>query len=304
MGSGKISPLRVKDFYEKTRPILELMTLSGQTGLSRSLPARSLRGGLRRIKVWGRKEIHALEALPARTRGAAFDQKTKDGTVCIILSEGLTFPAEVKKEAKKRSVALFGSRHTRIKCQEAVKHFFASVPAVTTIPGGLLQVFGIGVLIRGDSGIGKSECALELISRGHRFISDDVTQITRTKEGALIGKTPSVSRCLMEIRGLGIINIRKIFGARAVASRAEIGLIIQLEKWGEGKKYDRLGLKSWKDVQILDRKIARIIIPVAPGRNMATLVEVACKVHMLREKGYIAPQDLTKRLNRALSVRS
>ncbi len=304
MGSGKISPLRVKDFFEKTRPLLDLMTLSGQTGLSRSLPVGSLRERLRGVQIWGRKEINALEALPARTRGAAFDQKTKDGTICVVLSEGLSFPAEIKKEAKKRNIALFGSCHTRRKCQKAAKLFFASVPAVATIPGGLLQVFGIGVLIRGDSGIGKSECALELISRGHRFISDDVTQITRTKEGALIGRALSVSRYLMEIRGLGIINIREVFGARAVVSRAEIGLIIQLEKWEERKEYDRLGLKSWKDVQVLGQKIARIIIPVASGRNMATLVEVACKVHMLREKGYIAPQDLTKRLNRALSIRS
>ena len=120
----------------------------------------------------------------------------------------------------------------------------------------------------------------------------------------MIGKSPAVSRYFMEIRGLGIINIREIFGARAVVSRAEIGLIIQLEEWEEGKEYDRLGLKSWEDVQILGRKIARIIIPVAPGRNIATLVEVACKEHKLRKQGYTGPQDLNERLNRALLIRS
>lgn len=172
-----------------------------------------------------------------------------------------------------------------------------------TVSGGLLRIFGLGVLIKGDSGVGKSESALELISRGHRFISDDVTEIRKTKKGKLIGTFPSLSRHFMEVRGLGVINIKEIFGPKAISQRAEINLIIQLKHWEQGREYDRLGLKFPEDCKILGMKIPQIDIPVAPGRNIATLIEVACKVHILRKKGYLAPQELARKLDRALSVR-
>lgn len=177
----------------------------------------------------------------------------------------------------------------------------SSSPKQITISGGALQIFGLGVLIKGDSGIGKSESALELISRGHRFISDDVTNLRKTKSGKLIGTSPPLSRHFMEIRGLGIINIKEIFGPKAVSQKAELKLIIQLKEWEQGREYDRLGLKFPEDCKILGKKIPQISIPVAPGRNIATLIEVACKVHILREKGYLAPQELARKLNRALS---
>ncbi len=172
-----------------------------------------------------------------------------------------------------------------------------------TISGGLLKVFGLGVLIRGDSGIGKSESALELISRGHRFISDDVTELRRTRAGKLVGSSPSLSRYFMEIRGLGIINIKKIFGPKAVSAQAELSLIINLKKWKKGKEYDRLGVEFPEEGELLGQKVSQINIPVAPGRNIATLIEVACKVHILRKKGYFAPQEIAKKLNRVLSSR-
>jgi len=170
-----------------------------------------------------------------------------------------------------------------------------------TISGGLLKIFGLGVLIRGDSGIGKSESALELISRGHRFISDDVTELKRTKTGKLVGCAPSLSRYFMEIRGLGIINIKEIFGSKSVSTQAELNLIINLKKWKKGKEYDRLALETPEEDKLLSKKIPQINIPVAPGRNIATLIEVACKVHILRGKGYFAPQEMAKRLDRVLS---
>lgn len=171
------------------------------------------------------------------------------------------------------------------------------------ISGGLLQIFGMGVLIIGDSSIGKSESALELISRGHRFVSDDVVQIKRKSSGKLIGTAPHIARYYMEIRGLGIINIKEIFGPQAICKQTEIDLAIKLEKWRPGKEYDRLGLKSPEYYKILGEKIRQINIPVAPGRNMATLIEVACKVHTLGERGYHAPQEIVKKLNRILSAR-
>jgi HPr kinase/phosphorylase len=190
------------------------------------------------------------------------------------------------------------------RCQDEIKKILKKffVKKIVT-PGGLLQIYDFGILIVGDSGVGKSESALELVSRGHCFVSDDVTQIERTVDKRLIGSAPSLSRNFMEIRGLSIINIKQIFGSKAICKQSEISLVINLKKWEHGKKYDRLGLESPEAYEILGVKLPHISIPVAPGRNIATLIEVACKVHILREKGYHAPQEIADRLDQALSLR-
>jgi HPr kinase/phosphorylase len=175
-----------------------------------------------------------------------------------------------------------------------------SDPREAVISGGLLRMFGLGVLIVGDSGIGKSESALELIARGHQFISDDVVHARKTAAGRIIGRAPTLSRFFMEIRGLGIINIREIFGAKSISRRATIDLVIRLKTWHRKKEYDRLGLRFPEDHTILGEKVPQLNIPVAPGRNIATLIEVACKVHILRKRGYIASAELVHKLDRAL----
>lgn len=182
------------------------------------------------------------------------------------------------------------------------KAITSSLKEPSVISGDLLRIFGLGVLIIGDSGIGKSECALELISRGYRFVADDVVEVKKTSRGKLIGKAPSLSRYFMEIRGLGIINIKEIFGLASVCSQTPIDLVIELKKWPRVEE-DRLGLKFPEDYEILGTKIPHLSIPVGPGRNLGTLVEVACKVHLLRQRGYHASQKLVQRLNRILSSR-
>jgi HPr kinase/phosphorylase len=171
------------------------------------------------------------------------------------------------------------------------------------IPGGLLKIFGLGVLIIGDSGIGKSESALELVSRGYRFVSDDVVFVKKNPAGRLVAKAPSLSRFFMEIRGLGIINIREIFGPQSICRQAPIDLVITLKKWHRKKEYDRLGLRFPEDYEVLGERIPQLTLPVAPGRNIATLIEVACKVHILRKKGYHASEEIVERLDRALASR-
>ncbi len=168
------------------------------------------------------------------------------------------------------------------------------------ISGGMLQVNGLGVLIRGDSGVGKSESSLELISRGWRFISDDVTNVKKVSEKKLMGTSPALSRYFMEIRGLGIINIKQIFGSKSICKRSTIDLVINLKKWEPDREYDRLGLDSLEKHELLDVKIPQIVIPVAPGRNIATLIEVACKVQILKEKGYHAPKEISMRLDKTI----
>ncbi len=171
----------------------------------------------------------------------------------------------------------------------------------TTISAGLLKIFGVGTFVLGDSGIGKSESALELIARGHKFVADDVVRIRKEPGGTLFGTAPPLSRDFMEIRGLGIINIREIFGPKSVVGEARVDLIVKLKKWRKGFEVDRLGLKVTEDESILGEKVPQLAIPVAPGRNIATLIEVACKVHLLRKKGYHAPAEIIKRLDRILT---
>ncbi len=170
------------------------------------------------------------------------------------------------------------------------------------VSGGLIKIHDLGVLVVGDSGIGKSESALELVSRGWRFISDDVTLIKKTGRRVLTGEAPKLSRYFMEIRGLGVINIKQIFGPESVCRKAEIHLVINLKKWESGKTYDRLGLKPQEKAMYAGIRLPQITIPVAPGRNIATLIEVACKVYILRKKGYHAPEEISRRLDRELRI--
>jgi HPr kinase/phosphorylase len=179
----------------------------------------------------------------------------------------------------------------------------AGLPGPVIVPGGLLRMFGLGVLIIGDSGVGKSESALELICRGHRFVTDDVVQVVRIVRGRIIGRAPSVSRFFMEIRGLGIINIREIFGPKSIALESPIDLVIRLKKWQRRKEFDRLGLRFPEDTLVQGLRVPQMNIPVAPGRNIATLIEVACKVHILRRRGYTASLDLCGKLDRAIAGR-
>ena len=171
----------------------------------------------------------------------------------------------------------------------------------SVISGGLIRMFGLGVLICGDSGIGKSESALELIARGHCFVSDDVVHVRLSRGGRVIGRAPSLSRYFMELRGLGIINIKEIFGRQAIALQSSIDLVIRLKKWHRKKEFDRLGLRFPEDSLILGERIPQLNIPVAPGRNIATLIEVACKVHLCRKRGYLASREISRRLARAIA---
>jgi HPr kinase/phosphorylase len=162
-------------------------------------------------------------------------------------------------------------------------------------------MFKLGVIIVGTSGIGKSESALELVSRGHRFISDDVVELFRRRDGRLAGRAPALSRYFMEIRGLGIINIKAIYGPRAICRQSQVDLVIRLKKWEKGDEYDRLGLEFPEDFEILGVPVPQLIVPVAPGRTIALLIEVACKVFLLRKKGYHASREIVRKLDKALS---
>lgn len=292
--------LDVKDFFERTKDLLKLRPALKKIGFSRKVGGKDSVS----VQVWGKKEIQDFEKLSSKERKDFIRKRFKGSPPCVILADNLSFSPEIEKEAKEKRLALFRSMLSQKMCRERMKSFlFHLSPDQVTISGGLLQISGLGVLIVGDSCIGKSESALVLISRGHRFVCDDVVHVKRENGSRLVGRAPPISCNFMEIRGLGIINIKEIFGSKAVLKRSAIDLVIKLEKRQREKEDDRLGLKTPEDYEILGVKISQMNIPVAPGRNIATLIEVACKVYILKEKGYHAPQDIVRKLNRALSLR-
>ena len=162
--------------------------------------------------------------------------------------------------------------------------------------GVLLDVFGIGVLITGRSGVGKSEAALELIKRGHQLVADDVVDICKVTDDRLIGESPEMVRHLMEIRGIGIIDIKAMFGIGSVLMSKSIDLVVHLEKWEEQKEYDRFGLND-EYTSIMDVRLPRIVLPIKPGRNLAIIIEVAARNFSLKRMGYSAAQELDRRTN-------
>jgi len=160
--------------------------------------------------------------------------------------------------------------------------------------GVLLDLYDLGVLIEGKSGVGKSECALDLIMRGHSLVADDTVEVRRQGDGLLVGSAPELLREHMEIRGLGILNVRELFGVSAVSGPKQVGLTIRLERWQEAQEVDRLGLEA-RTVEILGVRVPHFLLPVSPGRNLSTLVETAVRVHLLRLRGYDAARQFVAR---------
>jgi HPr kinase/phosphorylase len=290
----------VKDFYERAKDLLKLRPAFKKIDFSRKAGEK----GSIFFEVWGKKEIQDFKKLSSKERKNFLKKRFQESPPCVILADNLSLSPEIEDEAREEKLILFCSTLSQKMCRERMRSFFShTLTDQVIISGELLQISGLGILIVGDSGVGKSESALELVSRGYRFVCDDAVHIKRENNGRLTGTAPPISRNFMEIRGLGIINIKEIFGPKAVLRRSAIDLVIRLEKRQRRSEDDRLGLKSPKDYKILGVKIPQINIPVGPGRNIATLIEVACQVHILKEKGYHAPQDIVRKLNRALSVR-
>ena len=303
MNEGRGDSLQVRHFYQKAKIPLELRPVSGRIGFLKAIKISESQTNSPSVEVWGRNEIQKIERMSRNQRNTFIQDRIRN-LPCLILTDGLSYPQDVNKKAKEWRIALFATEFSKSKSKAQLRKLFSSFESPRHIlSGGLLHIFGRGVLILGDSGVGKSESALELISRGHLFVSDDVVQLQKNKDGKLLGSAASLSRNFMEIRGLGIINIKKIFGEKSICQQTRIDLVIMLKRWKEGKEYDRLGLKFPENQKILGVDVPKISIPVAPGRNIATLIEVACKVFMLKQKGYHAALEITEKLDRALAIR-
>ncbi len=254
-----------------------------------------------RPQVIGKVEMTYLEELPEEKRRLRLEKYFSYAIPCVVICRGLTPPDDFLKIAKAHDVPVFLSHVTTTKFSFQVITYLnnALAPRITK-HGVLVNVFGEGVLITGDSGVGKSEAALELIKRGHQLVADDVVDICRVNENRLVGESPEMVRYFMEIRGIGIIDIRAMYGVGSVILKKSIDFVMHLEKWDNTKEYDRLGLQE-ETVSILGVKVPHLLTPVKPGRNIAIIIEVAARNLSLKRMGISAAKELDNRLNAMLS---
>jgi HPr kinase/phosphorylase len=293
-------------------PDLDLTILAGRQGLERSVTnlhvqktglalagyEQFLRPG--RILVFGQSEMRYLEALAPDVRRAAIRRVFERGIPCVVLTGGFPPPLEVVQEADRSAVPVLQTPvATPIAIARLTARLETHLAVRGMVHGVLLDILGLGVLVVGESGIGKSECALDLVVRGHRLVADDTVEIRRRADTVLLGSCPELTRHHMEIRGLGVINIRDLFGVASTRDSKRVELVVQLERWESGREYDRLGLDDER-FEILGVPVPMIRMPVAPGRNLAILVEVAARNQLLRVRGHHAARALAARLDQAL----
>lgn len=297
--------VRSKDIYDK----FHLELISGEDGINRPITMSDIsRPGIEmagyfeyypaeRVQLLGKTELSFFNNLPANQRILRMDQLCTDITPVIIITRGLEAPVELIEASERESVPVLRTDMQTTRFSSRLTNFLESKLAPTTaVHGVLVDIYGVGVLITGQSGVGKSETALELVKRGHRLIADDCVEIRQEDQDMLVGTSPELIEHLLEIRGLGIINVMTLFGAGAVRSHKKISLVVNLELWDNKRQYDRLGLDEER-TKIIDTEIQKITIPVRPGRNLAVIIEVAAMNFRLKRMGLNAAQQFTERLS-------
>ncbi|HHE38202.1 MAG TPA: HPr(Ser) kinase/phosphatase [Candidatus Cloacimonetes bacterium] len=249
----------------------------------------------KRIQILGETEISYLQSL----KDEEIYDRVKDVLVyeipCFIITKGLSVPEQVIFLADEMNVAILSSRLSTDKLFNALRKYLGVVFAPSkTIHGTLIDVFGVGIMLTGKSGIGKSECALDLVERGHRLITDDVVKITY-KDDVLMGTSTNDYGHFMEIRGVGLIDVEKMFGIQAVRIQKRIEVQVELMPWRDNMDYERIGLSN-NFTDILEVKIPVIYLPVSPGKNVSVIIEVVAMNHISKTFGYDAAKVYTKRL--------
>jgi HPr kinase/phosphorylase len=289
-----------------------LEVLAGEEGLKRSITVSDLyRPGLElsgffnyypqeRVQLLGNTELTFYGTLPEAVRRERASRICGEETPCILITRNLEVPKELIDESNERHIPLLRSALATTILASRVSGFLENKLApTTTIHGVLVDVYGVGMLITGSSGIGKSETALELVKRGHRLVADDAVEIIQTADNSLYGNAPDLIKHLVEIRGLGIINVMTLFGAGAVRNVKKISVVARLETWQQDKQYDRLGLDE-ETTRIIDTDMPLITIPVRPGRNLAVILEVAAMNFRLKRMGHNAALQFTNRLTETI----
>ncbi len=259
---------------------------------------------MHRVQVLGLRELEYLDSLRKNTRKDTISQLFSGQTTLVVIARGMPPPADLVSAANASKTPVLSSELSSQDVTAVLQHYLANYFAdKITLHGVFMEVLGTGVLITGNASIGKSELALELLTRGHRLIADDATEFSRVSPDTLMGSCPEMLRDFLEVRGLGILNVRAMFGASAIKQHRNLRLIVVLQDIEEASKMDRLhGSKRMRNIQDVD--IPEITLPVGPGRNLAVLLEVAVRNYILSSKGYDASQAFIDRQKRRLeSVR-
>ena len=298
----------VSELVEGAADALKLDLAAGRAGLANRIQqARVQRPGLAltgytdyirygRVQIVGSSEAGYLRKLGARERRAILAKLCRCRISCFVVTKGLSPPTELLSAAEARGIPVLVTPLESTVFIKLLSAFLEERLATRLhLHSVLLDVFGLGVLILGESGIGKSECALELIDRGHRLVADDVVEVKRMGD-VLVGVSPDLTRYHMELRGLGVLNIKDLYGVSSMRLSKRVELVVQLERWDPGKEYDRLGLGGERFL-ILGVEVPLARMPVAPGRNIALLVEVAARNQLLREGGYDAARRFVERVD-------
>ena len=305
--------LKVGDLLTRKGEILQFEILTGEVGLEREIrspeassPGLVLAGytarfvGTDRIHILGETEITYLASLDARARRTSIETFLSYALPCVVITKAQDAPEELLVLARAKGIPVIRTRLKTAEFYRRLKPFLDDAFAPrTTVHGSLADVFGVGLLFRGRSGIGKSECVLDLVERGHRLVADDVVHITRRGHDVLIGRGHEVSRHFMEIRGVGLIDINALFGIRSVRQQKRIEVVVQLEDWDNTREYDRTGLDQQR-TELLDVPVPLVTVPLNPGKNLTVICEVVAMNHLLRYSGVDSATSFNERLIRRM----
>src|ERR1035438_8268717 len=298
----------VEQFYKEHAAALQMRLLAGERGLKRTIREATVnRPGLvlsgfthyfayKRVQVFGNAEVYYLRSLTSAERSKRYAHFFAFKIPCLVFSRGLRPDKEFMAGAEKAGVPVFQCPMVTMKfinaATLALETMFA--PRGTEL-GSMVDILGVGVLIRGESGIGKSEAVLALIERGYSLVADDVTRMTLLDGRDVVGTSSELTRSHMEIRGIGIINVAAMFGVKSIRQEKQLDLVVALKAWSEVSEVDRIGIEQ-EFVKVLGVDIPHIVIPVRPGRDLARLVEVAAFQTKLKMSGHNAAQELNERL--------
>lgn len=254
-----------------------------------------------RVQVIGYVEYTYLQTLPIEQKKKIYKQLLSYKIPCLVFTTEIFPDEELLKQANETDTPVFSTEQKTSPFQaELIRWLNVELAPCISIHGVLVDVYGVGVLIMGESGIGKSEAALELIKRGHRLVTDDVVEIRRVSDDTLVGSAPDITKHLIELRGIGIVDVKTLFGVQSVRETQAIDLVITLEDWNKEKEYDRLGLEE-EYTEFLGNKVVCHSIPIRPGRNLAIIVESASVNHRQKQMGYNAAQELYRRVQESLT---
>lgn len=292
---------------------LDLQLIAGKKGLFKKLtipriqkPGLGLTGDTShlhagRLQVLGRSEIEYLKGVTTSRLEAVIKKICEIDISAMVITRGNQAPEILIQEAEARGIPLFSTNLLTSTFVNRISRFLEDkLTASTTLHGVMLDIFGVGILLIGKSGIGKSEAALDLILRGHRLVADDVVEVKKKPPHTLSAMSSSLIKYHMEIRGLGILNIEDLFGVAAIRDRKVVDIVIELEEWNPKEEYDRLGLEE-QTYPILDVQIPYVKIPVRPGRNVTAIIEVAARNYLLKQRGHFSAQEFEEKLNQDLT---